>query len=97
MMTIDWGTVAQGSLEQGLFYAIMALGVYITFRILDFPDLTVDGSFTTGASIAAVMITHGVSPLLATLAAFAGERLRVLLPDCCIQKAKLMPFFRGFL
>lgn len=46
-----------GALESGLLYALMALGVYITFRILDFPDLTVDGSFTTGGAIAAVMIT----------------------------------------
>ena len=38
-----------GSVEQGIIYAIMALGVYISFRVLDFPDLTVDGSFVTGA------------------------------------------------
>jgi putative ABC transport system permease protein len=61
-----------GAVELGLLYALMALGVYITFRILDFPDLTVDGSFTTGGAIAAVMISHGSSPLLACLAAFAG-------------------------
>lgn len=53
----------------------MALGVYITFRILDFPDLTVDGSFTTGGAIAAVMITNGYAPWLATLAAIAGGML----------------------
>lgn len=51
-----------GALESGLLYAVMALGVYITFRILDFPDLTVDGSFTTGGAIAAVMISGGISP-----------------------------------
>jgi putative ABC transport system permease protein len=61
-----------GAVELGLLYALMALGVYITFRILDFPDLTVDGSFTTGAAIAAVMITKGFSPVLACLGAFAG-------------------------
>lgn len=42
-----------GSVEQGIIYAIMALGVYISFRVLDFPDLTVDGSFVTGAGVAA--------------------------------------------
>ena len=47
-------------LEQGMIYAIMALGVYITYKILDFPDLTVDGSFPLGAAITAVMITKGV-------------------------------------
>ncbi|UJF33476.1 ABC transporter permease [Paenibacillus hexagrammi] len=61
-----------GAIELGLLYALMALGVYITFRILDFPDLTVDGSFTTGGGVAAVLITHGVSPWLACLAAFAA-------------------------
>ncbi|MBP1963943.1 ABC transporter permease [Paenibacillus aceris] len=61
-----------GAVELGLLYALMALGVYITFRILDFPDLTVDGSFTTGGAIAAIMISHGYSPLLACVAAFAG-------------------------
>ncbi|SMF01474.1 putative ABC transport system permease protein [Paenibacillus barengoltzii] len=61
-----------GALESGLLYALMALGVYITFRILDFPDLTVDGSFTTGGAIAAVMITGGSSPWIATIVAFLG-------------------------
>jgi putative ABC transport system permease protein len=60
------------AIELGLLYALMALGVYITFRILNFPDLTVDGSFTTGAAIAAVMITGGYDPWLATAAAFGG-------------------------
>lgn len=61
-----------GAVELGLLYALMALGVYITFRILDFPDLTVDGSFTTGGAIAAIMISNGYSPLLSCIAAFAG-------------------------
>ena len=51
-------------LEQGFIYSIMALGVYITYKILDFPDLTVDGSFPLGAAITAVMIAKGVNPLL---------------------------------
>jgi putative tryptophan/tyrosine transport system permease protein len=47
------------AVELGLIYAIMALGVYLTFRILNFPDLTVDGSFTTGAAVASIMIING--------------------------------------
>ena len=62
----------QGALELGLLYSVMALGVYITYRILDFPDLTVDGSFTSGGAIAAIMITHGCDSWIATLAAFAA-------------------------
>jgi len=60
------------AVELGLIYAVMALGVYLTFRILDFADLTVDGSFTTGASIAAVGIVGGMPPALATSLAFVG-------------------------
>lgn len=55
--------------EDGLIFAIMALGVYISFRILDFPDLTVDGSFVTGASVAATLIVLNVNPIIATLLA----------------------------
>ena len=57
-------------LEQGMIYAIMGLGVYITYKILDFPDLTVDGSFPLGASIGAAMIARDMNPLLAVLVAF---------------------------
>src|SRR5690606_27255698 len=61
-----------GAIELGLIYALMALGVYITFRILNFPDLTVVGSFTTGAGIASVLILGGTAPWLASVAAFFG-------------------------
>lgn len=62
-----------GAVESGIIYALMALGVYLTFRILDFPDLTVDGSFVTGAAVAALSIVNGVPPILATiLAGLAG-------------------------
>jgi len=56
-----------GTLEIGLIYALVAIGVYITFRILDFPDLTVDGSFTLGAAVTATAIVSGINPYLATL------------------------------
>ncbi len=59
-------------LEQGMIYAIMALGVYITYKILDFPDLTVDGSFPMGAAITAVLISRDVNPLLTLPVCFAA-------------------------
>ncbi len=59
-----------GAVAQGLIWGIMAIGVYITFRILDIADLTVDGSFATGGAVAAILITGGINPWLATLAAF---------------------------
>ncbi|PIT55566.1 ABC transporter permease [Snodgrassella alvi] len=55
-----------GALESGLIYALVALGVLISFRILDFPDLTADGSFPLGGAVFAVCVTHGVNPWLAT-------------------------------
>lgn len=61
------------AVELGILYAVMALGVYLTFRVLEFADLTVDGSFTTGAAVAAVGIASGQNPILVTvLALFAG-------------------------
>ena len=62
----------EGIFVEGLIYAIMALGVFFTFRILDFPDLTVDGSFPMGAVIMATALTGGVNPLTGLLLAFAG-------------------------
>ena len=59
-----------GAVAQGLIWGIMAIGVYITFRILDIADLTVDGSIATGGAVAAILITNGVNPWLATLIAF---------------------------
>lgn len=51
-------------LEQGLIYGILALGIYITYKILDFPDLTVDGSFPLGAAITAALLTRGMNHTL---------------------------------
>ncbi len=55
-----------GAIELGLLYGLVALGVYLSFRVLDFPDLTADGSFPLGGAVAATLIVRGVSPLLAT-------------------------------
>ncbi|WHX42394.1 ABC transporter permease [Mesobacillus sp. AQ2] len=61
-----------GAFESGIIYAIMALGVYLSFRVLDFPDLTVDGSFVTGAAVAAIMIVNGANPFAATMVALVA-------------------------
>lgn len=91
---MDW---LNGAVELGLLYAFMALGVYITFRILDFPDLTVDGSFTTGGAIAAVLITNGVHPLLATLAAGAGGMLAGACTGLLHTKGRINGLLSGIL
>jgi putative tryptophan/tyrosine transport system permease protein len=61
-----------GAIELGLLYGLVALGVYISFRVLDFPDLTADGSFPLGAAVAATLIVKGVPPLLATAIALGA-------------------------
>lgn len=60
---------------QGLIYALLAYGILITYRILDFPDLTVDGSFPLGAAVSAVLLVRGVDPWLTLLAAIAAGAL----------------------
>lgn len=64
--------IIQGAVSLGLLWAIMTLGVFLTYRILDYADLTVEGSITMGAAIAARLISDGIDPVLATAAAIAG-------------------------
>jgi putative ABC transport system permease protein len=79
-MAIDTGAgVWSGSVALGLAYSLTAIGVYLTFRILDFPDLTVDASFPAGAAIASLLITNGLSAWLSLPAAFfLGAAIGVL-------------------
>lgn len=60
-----------GTLTQGLIYALLSYGIYITYKILDFPDLTVDGSFPLGAAVTAVLLVKGFNPYLTLLVAMA--------------------------
>lgn len=66
------GGILSFSLYEGLVFGLVATGVYLTFRVLSFPDLSVDGTFPLGAAVAAVLIVGGVNPFLATLCAFAS-------------------------
>lgn len=85
------------AVEIGLIYALMALGVYLTFRILEFADLTVDGSFTTGASVAAIGIITGVNPLLATVLAFASGMAAGLITGLLHTKGNVDGLLAGIL
>ena len=85
------------TLEQGLIYGIMALGVYITYKILDFPDLTVDGSFPLGAAVAAVLVTKGVNPYLTLLAAFASGVLAGVCTGLIHVKLKVRDLLSGII
>lgn len=85
------------AVELGLLYAIMALGVYLTFRILEFADLTVDGSFTTGAAVAAVGIVHGVNPYVSVIAAFGAGLVAGLITGLLHTKANIDGLLAGIL
>lgn len=86
-----------GSVEQGIIYAILALGVYLSFRVLDFPDLTVDGSFVSGAAVAATMIIFGYHPLVATAAAIIIGFLAGCLTGLLHTKGKVNALLAGIL
>lgn len=85
------------SLELGLIYAVMALGVYLTFRILNFPDLTVDGSYTSGAATAAILITNGTHWALAMVVAFFVGTLAGLITGLLHTKGKIDGLLAGIL
>ncbi|SDB99453.1 putative ABC transport system permease protein [Raineyella antarctica] len=85
------------ALDLGLVFAVMALGVYISFRILDFADLTVDGSFTTGAATAAALIVSGVSPWLATVASIGAGLVAGSITGLLHAKGGINPLLAGIL
>ena len=86
-----------GALDLGLIFGLMALGVYLTFRVLDFPDLTVDGSFTTGAAVAASLIIAGQSPLVATAFGAAAGGVAGLITGLLHTKGGINPLLAGIL
>ncbi|MED4990235.1 ABC transporter permease [Geobacillus sp. NFOSA3] len=90
-------TAIFSAIEAGFIYAIMALGVYLSFRILDFPDLTVDGSFVTGAAVASVLIINGTNPFLASAAALLVGFAAGSITGILHTKGKINPLLSGIL
>ena len=87
----------EGIFIEGLIYGIMVLGVFITFRILDFPDLTVDGSFPLGAAIMAELILHGANLGLALLVSFIGGFLAGCVTALIHNKLKVPNLLAGII
>jgi len=87
----------QGALSQGLLWALMALGVYITFRLLNTSDLSVDGSFATGGSVAAILISNNVNPILAILAAIFSGAIAGFITGFLHTKCKIPAILSGIL
>ena len=86
-----------GGIAQGLIWGIMALGVYITFRVLNESDLTVDGSFATGGAVAVVLIRAGISPVLAIFASFIAGILCGCITGLIHTKLKIPAILSGIL
>lgn len=84
-------------LEQGLIYGILGLGVYITYKILDFPDLTADGSFPLGAAVTAALIGRGVNPYLTLPAAFFAGALAGACTGLIHVKGKVRDLLSGII
>lgn len=84
-------------LEQGMIYGILALGVYITYKILDFPDLTVDGSFPLGAAVTAALITRGMNPYLTLPLAFLSGALAGVCTGLIHVKGKVRDLLSGII
>jgi len=86
-----------GILEEGFAYAILALGVYITYKILDFPDLSVDGTFPLGGAVTAVLITAGVNPLLALFISFLAGAVAGIITGIIYVKFKVRDLLSGII
>ena len=86
-----------GAVEIGLIFSLVALGVFISFRLLRFPDLTVDGSFPLGGAVCAILISTGTNPWLATLAATAAGAVAGLITGWLNVRLKIMDLLASIL
>lgn len=85
------------SVSQGLLWGILGLGIYLTFRILNFPDMTTEGSFPLGGAVAVTLMNHGTHPLLATLAGMLAGCLAGLVTGLLYTKGKIPTLLAGIL
>lgn len=85
------------TVSQALLWAILGLGIFITFRILNFPDMTTEGSFPLGGAVVVTLLTQGVHPLLATLAAIGAGCLAGLATGLLYTKGKIPTLLAGIL
>jgi len=90
-------TLLIGALTMGLILSLLALGVFISFRVFDFPDITADGSITFGAAVAAILIVKGTNPALATMAGFVAGFLAGMVTGLLHTKFKINKLLSGIL
>lgn len=87
----------ESTITQGLIYALLTYGIFITYKLLDFPDLTVDGSFPLGAAVTAVMLTKGVNPYLTLLAAICAGAVSGLVTGLIHVRLKVRDLLAGII
>ena len=87
----------QGAASQGVLWGIMALGLYITFKVLDFADLTVDGSFALGGAVSAVLLVNGWNPFLSLLIAFLAGGISGVVTGLLHTKLEIPGILAGIL
>lgn len=85
------------TINQGLLWAILGLGIFMTFRILNFPDMTTEGSFPLGGAVAVTLITQGVNPVIATFVAFLAGCVAGLVTGLLYTKGKIPTLLAGIL
>ncbi|HFC9195792.1 ABC transporter permease [Enterococcus lactis] len=85
------------AISQGMLWAILGLGIFMTYRILDFPDMTTEGSFPLGAAVCVTAITHGVAPILATLLGVGAGMIAGLITGLLYTKGKIPVILAGIL
>src|SRR5580698_2056317 len=90
-------TLLLGSLTIGLILSLLAMGVFISFRIFEIPDITTDGSITLGASTAAILLIHHVNPFLATAAGAVGGAIAGSVTGVLHTKFKINALLAGIL
>ena len=87
----------QGAASQGIIWGIMTLGVYITFKVLDFTDLTVDGSFALGGAVSAILISNGMNPFITLFFSFLAGSLAGLATGILNTKLQIPGILAGIL
>lgn len=85
------------AIGQGLLWGLLGIGLFLTFRILDFPDMTVEGTFPLGAAVCVTAISHGMSPLLATILAFLAGMVAGLITGLLYTKGRIPILLAGIL
>lgn len=85
------------AISQGMLWAILGLGIFMTYRILDFPDMTTEGSFPLGAAVCVTAITHGVAPIVATLLGVGAGMIAGLVTGLLYTKGKIPVILAGIL